>query len=744
MTDKTSTLDILEKTHEIFINLLRQSSDSDSTSIFGLSLLNRTDFINAARAATQLIEVCYWLGFTDVLRPQLSPLMKVLRKGSFKDQALVQIHPSRMKAILLYGEYDLLQVANTVEHLCDEQESYSGTFLSITHLSYVDLLGTFDKLKPNLQDLGIVERFLRFRSLPSRVALTYSKNIEQICAAVMKEDFFNRYELSAVSFTLRLLIVSRMTDDPAIKLRVKEICLEIEKEVSKRISRLGGSGYGEWSYAHLNYAITLLLWCRRKLGWDVLNSVNVSEWFRSCAETLITQNNPYHQALLLKPVVAELKTEFLILHSRSGVSASIEIQRKSEALELATVSDDIVAALGAASNYRVFDIQRLTAGWSRAAVYGATFEHSPPVTTNGQRLPESIVIKLGTHTDIVAAARIYSALPKSSHSLFVEHQSNPTLGTIGTRDLHFVIMNRLQDYLELNQAIKNCIPHDDTGGHDMKRLGKVLDVSLRLIHNLHSVDVSETSILTKDKKWKAKLALLFDYVDRVSQKSPVLARLVNQGCTLSVAGEIVKISSAHQIINRLLTVPDMLVRPNYLKKNQKKFVLVHGDCHANNIMIKEGHNSAAFIDIADCHIGDYLDDYAQLVAHLCFSACLETCPDHELAITLPASGDISCLVNIEPAFSHRAIGLKYIFETVLKEVVRFADPIADKDAINRFLINLGHRLIFIASRTRSKEGAHYLYINGIHILEQVMKRLKKRSTTEELVTSIYVGEWINV
>jgi hypothetical protein len=175
-----------------------------------------------------------------------------------------------------------------------------------------------------------------------------------------------------------------------------------------------------------------------------------------------------------------------------------------------------------------------------------------------------------------------------------------------------------------------------------------------------------------------------------------------------------------------------------------RFVFTHGDCHGNNIMISGDFRNAVFIDIADVHIDDYLEDFAQLTAHLCFSANLERMTDTELVDSLVQYPDISKAENLDFLYRERWSGLDILWENILENILDFAEQISDYRAMLRFCVLLGRRLIFIASKSPSNIKAYILYIQGMLLLQSALERMKHFKSADYNQITIPPGDWMEI
>jgi hypothetical protein len=146
----------------------------------------------------------------------------------------------------------------------------------------------------------------------------------------------------------------------------------------------------------------------------------------------------------------------------------------------------------------------------------------------------------------------------------------------------------------------------------------------------------------------------------------------------------------------------------------------HGDCHGYNIMMGPNLKNQKFIDIADVCIDDYLKDYADLFAHICFSINLEPYSEEELAYYVPTSKLKPEGINIDNIYSENFRGLKIVSEIIFKEVNRQVQSRESNRGIKRFAFYLGKRLLFIASKSKSPLKSFVLYLQGIIILKKVV------------------------
>jgi len=730
---------VLESAHQMLVILLRYAENADATNVFGLNSLRPTELEIIARATTQLIEVCSWMEIMEDARPKLGNLIQVLQRFSARDLGAAPIHPSRLKAILLYGDYDKQAFSEAMDQLCGDRDIYCGNRLSIQHLSFIDLLGAFIHLTEEARFSRISMR----GRLRKRVIQIHSEEIKRLLTAAMDTDLNERTDLSAISYFIRLLIVNRLTDDAAVRDKVKQLCDNIIQNVVNLARKDHLNHYQEWLFPRVAYAFSVLLWCQRRWNWQIEDMQGADMWFSACSQELLVSHHPYNMALFIKPILAARKLDFLRLHQRNGLDAIIRLQEDHAKLKEASITNDIMHALRAAIDVEASVENRLTAGWSRASVYSVRAAIRIPAAEDNAQIEKEYVVKLGQKEDIVHASTIYNSVPEDVRKLFARHQGNTYYGTIGQNSQHFIIMEYLQNHQELSRWITEFLPPDNTAVADMGKIEKSIRSALSLVKSLHAKRVTETPIFKTRRSLKIKIADLYKYESDISKKSSVLSAISAGGHLLAANGESLKLYPSSKVIGGLISWPGgKLVSPKTAKKNAR-FVLTHGDCHANNVMISKDFKTAVFIDIADVHIDDYLEDYAQLAAHVCFSSNLEHISDSDLTSLLTIRPGLENPENLDSLYPERWPALKLIWQQIYDNILEAAEAINDIRAVTRFCVLLGRRLLFVASKSPSEVKSYILYLQGMMLLQRVLDQMK-RTKDEKVDIVIPPGDWMKI
>jgi hypothetical protein len=150
----------------------------------------------------------------------------------------------------------------------------------------------------------------------------------------------------------------------------------------------------------------------------------------------------------------------------------------------------------------------------------------------------------------------------------------------------------------------------------------------------------------------------------------------------------VEVSSINSLLRKMLNGVGRIVP----KIDGSRIATVHGDCHANNVMLPEKGKDAVFIDIDGLQRGDYLQDYAEFYCHLCLSLDLEIVAGQNIQLQVGESGK-TALLDCD-----------------------YADP--------RFW-DIQRNILFVASKSQQASKAAILLSRGLGFLENVFRWLPK-------------------
>jgi len=711
---------------ELLTKLLA-SAESSSDQFFGLDASDRNSAGDISRASAQLIEICSWLGLLPILEHRLVGLTEFLQPQATTDPSQMYSHPSRLKALLLVGKFDHLSMENSIQFLLKNYDGYLDRSAS-TRLAYTDFI-------------GIIVHYAKTGRLPG--GFPSVTNIIARAAQANKDLLRNHWELITnqqerdkleprdLSYAMWLLFLGGYYKGSRSHTFQQHLDY-LEDRTESITNDVALQKYRRGEFSRLIYPHIFLCFIARKLNREIHTHSNFLNWLSVCAKHLLDDLNGYHAGLLIKQLLAIDKNEFLSRYLNSGFSALIEKQserQKASASELSLLS----VALRQSTTVDLKDVRRLTGGWSRARVYRVTARILLPLSSQDVTRPSpSYVVKIGPPAVLRKAAMIYDTLPHEARKLFAGNSCSMDTGTIGMSGDGYSVIEWLDGFEEYASLVQGFLPDDPTQSARTQKLLKATKASLSLIKELHSIPAMAIRHTEEPPVFEVRIGSLFQRFDVLSRKASFLAVAIKRGVSCESGGSPLRVTTGRQTIVQLLNRYYRIPLTTAPAVHESRDVVVHGDCHGNNIMISQDFASNRFIDIGDVHVDDYLLDYAQLAAHVCFSMNLERYSDEELSWFTEPFGAHSHLSSLDGFYPERWSALGAIWKTITDEL---RSEIEDRESIGglrRFAFYLADRLIFVASKSPSPVKALVLYLQGMLILESLADALVRDPRADEL------------
>lgn len=713
--------DLLSQANQILVSLLAACSEADSTKFLNRDPRLLSDFDNIARAVTQLIEICSWMGIISLVRPDLELIMSYMQTVSTEDKANIKTHPSRLKSLLLFGGYNKNTLAASLQQLCSDKEIYCTTPFSIEHLAFIDFLGLYLELVSRKQ----LSPEFKSAHLLKKVRAIRNRELMNILEIIKDGRKLTKLESKSLSYLSWILVVNKTDNDyPWVKGRLHSIQKILQRKMSEHSIKGHLSKYEKWSFPEISYGYIALFLFQRIWNWTAKEDSVYLQWLKVCAKEMRSLEDPYHACLLVKQVIQARKDEFIDLFKKNAYAALRNSVLFDVHTAIDSTSDLVKEAMRNAIPIEIKNQTKLTAGWSQADVFKVKAQiHSLTSDKSDSPSGAEYVVKLARQSNITHASEIYLNVPEAAQRLFVRHQSKLYQGTVGDEGKHFIVMEYLSEFKELATLLKSILPIDKTAHFDKNKLRQTVEASLKLIKDLHEVKSIPNPIFKPAKPLRVKVAELFESEYQISRRHLVLRNILENGKQIITQNGMYQIDPFGKIVVKLLKYHHILTKPRPQEKKRDKFRLVHGDCHALNIILKHDYSEGRFIDIADVHLDDYLEDYASLCSHVCFSMNLEHLGNVDLRSFVNFGSDPSKSESLEKLYVEKREALEILWKEILKVAESEAITINDLHWRARICLLIGRRLLFIASKSASPLKSYVLLLQGSFLLQQISNRL---------------------
>ncbi len=711
----------------LFTKLL-SSAESSNNKFFEIETANKIKSGDIARASAQLIEICSWLRILPIIKERLKGLSEYLQSQTALDQVQMYAHPSRLRSLLQISEFDFDSFENSIVYLIEHYSDYLDD-KTLVRLAYTDFMGTLvhyakkDKLPENFpKNIKIIKDADRLHKLflESHWHLIINRRERK---NIIPRDF---------SYAMWLLFLSGYYDGYQRNQSLERHLNYLEGRIVSiaTIERL--QKYHQGDFSRIVYPHIFLYFIERKRGRKVKEQEHFLNWLSICAKHLIGNFDGYHAGLFLKLILAIDKEEFFVRFMNCGVSALIE-KRIDNSNISASEMNMLEDVLRNSTNVELDDVRRLTGGWSSAHVYSVNAKiHAPLTLENISRTKSKYIIKIGPPEVLKRSSVIYDTLPEEGKKLVAFHDQKINAGTIGSGEQGYGVIEYLEEYDEYASLVKNCLPSDGTQASQNQKLVMYSKASLSLIKRLHSITPKSIRDVKEPPAFEYRIGKLLERLDGLARKQSYLDVAINRGIFIKIDGRKIRINTARYNIVKLLNMYHNIPLTGRYPEDKSRNVIVHGDCHGNNIMINNDGTSSRFIDIGNIHVDDYLIDYSHLVAHVCISMNLEQYSNEELTWFIEQFGLKEGLGEFNILYPERRRGLSVVWDILIngmKEELEFHEK---HSGIRRFSYYLADRLIFIASKSPSPIKSLILYLQGIYLLQSLVECIGKDRKCEKI------------
>ena len=731
---------LLVNSIEFFVRLM-SSVDQTDDYFFGIKPTDTNAVTKIARCSAQFIEICSWLGIIPTFGLRLSRLCAYLETQSANDPEFMLAHPSRLKSVLLFGNYNKETMEYSLRSLVDQKNRYLHSD-SVTQMAYTDLLGSYLMQSKNPQ------KPIWFPDAPQLIQAStdiHKEFLDRHWKDIHDIKVRETFEARDLSYAIWLLFISRYYEgkskgtyfDPDLEY-LEERCQQVASGEALR-------EYRRIDFSRIVYPHLFLYFFRRKYNREVNTNPNYLTWLRNCSSVLRGDFDPFHAGLIIKQAIAAAKGDFLMALQNMGMDALQENQASVSATspaERQLVEDTLRNAI----HIEVTESKQLTRGKSGAKVYRVSASiNEPMVAGNCGTAQKLYALKLGTEKDIQDATKIYLALPLQAQKLFVRHDQILHQGVVGTEGYRYIVMEWLSGHKELAAIINDVLPESMTQVAYKEHIEKSVNACLALISNLHNTPIINQEAFAHPPSYDYRMADLFRFADKLRSKESYCERAIQYGGKVNVSDRVFRIPSARDITNRLLRLSDKIPGTDPILVAERD-VLVHGDCHGYNVMINQDMSKALFIDLPNVRIDDYLYDYAELIAHLCFSVNVEVLTDEELISKVEPFGYLGKggLGTLDYLYPERWDGLELVYSMIESKV---RESIKMREAINgmpRFAFLIGWHLVSLAAESSSPIQAYILYLEGTILLTGLVRALEAKEDEDVQTLRLPPGQFFKL
>lgn len=724
---------------KLFSQLLGKA-DSRQDVFFGLDATIPSLAGDISRAAAQLIEICSWLDFLPLVSHRLKGLCDFLQNQATTNPSDMYSHPSRLKSLLLVGNFDASSMESSINYLLDQHAEYDDRS-AITRLAYTDFLGTFVFFSNNNK---LPLNFPSDRSLIPRAESIHAMKLAKHWNAIISPRERTNIAPRDYCYTMWLLFLGHYYRGGSRARSYKRHLDYLESRTNHITNDQALQKYRKGEFSHLVYPHIFLFFNSRKFNRPVNINSNYFNWLSLCTKHMLDNLNGYHAGLLIKQFLAIDKYAFRNHLLNNSLSLLIEKQtRQTETTEIEIQS--INEAIRKSVTVNVDETRKLTGGWSKASVYRVSAGVHLPLSQIQSDNSDTYVVKIGPSKVLRDAARIYNSLPHEAKSIFAAHNRPIDTGFVGPQGLGYAVIEWLQGFNEFALVLHDSLPQDTTQSARVDKIVRATHTSLSIIKNLHSIPATSISDMDEPAALEVRIANLFQKHDILTRMAPYFAVAIKRGISYESNGTTKRLATGRHTLIQLLHRYYRIPQATYPALYEGRDVIVHGDCHGNNIMLSSDLTTARFIDIGEVHVDDYLMDYAQLVAHVCFAMHLENFSSEELNWFIHPFGSLSQLSSFDKLYPEKWSGINRIWTAIRDHLTEVINERESLGGFRRFSFYLADRLIFIASKSKTPVKAMILFMQGMMILEALAKALETNPDAEELEEiSIPPGESVKL
>lgn len=683
-----------------------------------------------SRAAAQLIESVSWLDCQEDAFRRIENLAQFLTQQSAVDPENIAFTASRLKSILQFCAYERAPfceydaMCNSLEYLVSLRLTEAGTKL-YDQLCVTDLFGYFLSLSHASPYGANLDR----NNLSQRVQDSYTN----LLAAVREwTAHFKRPEEDPkdFSFSLWLLFLGdhygarngALSDARFLSdLRTLKSATD-SYDNSFRLRK----PYKPEHFSKIVFPKLILAWFNRKTTSEgaCFDLEDFYQWLVPVAHRLIEEDgDPYHLGIILKVCIAAVKDDLRQRFREASLDASLELIKERARREQEDARTFLSQIIRDRLSVTIDRNERLTGGWTAAQVWRVTGRYVLPLRSqaHGESPLEqfSFVVKTGPRDRFIRAASLYAALGPTGRSLFPSHDPEPSVVLTASGPTFYLIMQELRDYRSVGGRILSLIPRDKTAALPLREIREVAGAGLDAIRKLHAVhDSDQLWNQARPRPTQVKIAEIFSLVEDIRHKSGRLSLLCGKPIVYREGAESLQLSNVRDLTKKALNLVGRIVVAEGAKRRHS---IVHGDCHAHNIMVpRETARQPLFVDIDGLAIDDYLQDYAEFIAHACFSLDLEAISDEEVEIEVREEEG-----RCEAEAGYRSVRIWEVQRAIYDQCIEAARSEAaqreDKGALKRLHLLLANRLLFIAARSVREAKAMIPFLRGLACLQSVCR-----------------------
>ncbi len=336
--------------------------------------------------------------------------------------------------------------------------------------------------------------------------------------------------------------------------------------------------------------------------------------------------------------------------------------------------------------------------------------------------PQSLVIKQGSRDSLNRAVTRYQRLPESVKEIFARHADDPQLLATDPTTPAYLILEDLTDRYD---TFRNMLNQADQRRLTMAQRDALHHACATIMKGLTAI---YESTKTKDTDFVShQLARLYlSGIEHQANKITQTGRHAHfrvwvRGFWLGKR-RFPSLDHYLQIIERHRT-----------KISIPFLMLIHGDCHARNIMLDSDYDHVKLIDLDKLdYEGDYIWDVAELLEDV---AVFRFLFDEEYrfyydghAVTFPVSDSPNpnpIEARIEyPAFTS---ALTQEFQHTIIELLQdYAERIGDTSWKDRLWLALASHLLSLVSNHDSVEHASVIYVEAMKMLDDLCAHLQQK------------------
>ncbi|MFN8547610.1 MAG: phosphotransferase [Candidatus Eisenbacteria bacterium] len=700
-----------------------------------------------ARNLAQLVEIASWGDLQSSVLPMLETAPDFLIAANARDLSMLPTTASRLKSLFFLLEFNrdvgsdsIPNLARSLTAVLSAISIRGDSFDALQWLCAADLVQSVSKMATR-RDCTVAPVLMQHAPNWNRELVDVRERVVQRLQTMLSSPDITKSP-KLYSYLLFEALLHGLFDGATGERGVEgsellRAHVEALKALTEKfdVDQRARGAYQPRIFAQVIYPKVFLAWLSRKGPFE-FEDQEFDDWLCIVAPQLAVESTEaFRLGLIVKYCIAKCKQDVRLCFERRAVSAFVQEVNQERRNRVDLERRELGEMLRQSVDIRVEEARPLSGGWSSASLWRVKGGYGFLRPTGGDTelgrhrddAPHefSVVIKTGPKDSFVRAATLLRQLPFDAQKLFPMLGLRPSAFATTDQVKYFLVMEHLDGYVTIGERVKALLPENDTMGYPREEVFELVSRGIDAISSLHrfkaqGFPVSHGRGLASTARTElgADMARLIERFPEaeVMERKRIRVRDAEAGreWTLPSAGQVFR-GSARRL--RALS-------PRVEKRID--LALVHGDCHAHNIMVHPSSRDFAFVDVDNLHKGMPLTDYADYLAHLCFALNREDVRERSVECHLrERKGE--CEVEVRARTAECDDLMSDVLDTSVRRLAEELEGVysgVGKAAIGELLLHLtGRRLVYVASKVATQDLALPTLAQGIGLLAAALSAL---------------------